>query len=310
MKHRLAIGMLVVLLSFVLLAAGCNCGTTPSSPSPTAAGKSFIWKITSDTTHIYLLGSVHVASPDLYPLDRVIEDAFASSDYLVVEVNSNNLSQIHAAELLVQYGTYPSGDSIKNHIPDDLYNKLEDEFQQNEIDIALMNDYKPWVIYNFMSQLVLGDLGYKIENGIDLYFLNKAEETGKAILELETSEYQMQLMGSVPDESIIAAMQYDINNAEIDKYLQGLFNTWEDGDAASMEAFVFQALAEEPGMAPYYEIMYDQRNITMLQAIKGLLADDEVLFIIIGAGHLVGENGLLKLLQDSGYAVEQLYDSD
>ena len=312
--HRLIIGILVVLLSFLLiLGTGCNCQNqeTTGSPSPTATtGKSFIWKISSDTTHVYLLGSVHVATQDLYPLDKTIEDAYASADYLVVEVNTNNLSQIHAGELLVQYGTYPQGDGFKDNVSEELYNTLAEQFRENEIDITLFNDYRPYVIYNFMSQLILKSLGYTIENGIDLYFLNKTDESNKSILELETTEYQLSLMSSIPDEIFIKMMQYDIENEETGKYLQDLFSAWEDGDIAKMETVVFEALVEEPEMAPYYEIMYDQRNINMLQEIEEFLADDEVYFIVVGAGHLVGENGLLNLLQDKGYIVEQLYDSD
>ena len=73
-----------------------------------------------------------------------------------------------------------------------------------------------------------------------------------------------------------------------------------------METIVFEALVDEPDMAPYYEIMYDQRNLSMLEKISGFLDDDKVYFIVVGAGHLVGENGLVNLLNNMGYDVEQL----
>jgi uncharacterized protein YbaP (TraB family) len=312
--HWLVVSILIILASSsLLLGTGCNCqnqGAT-GSPSPTALeSKAFIWKVSSGSTHVYLLGSVHVASPDLYPLDKTTEDAFDSSNYLVVEVNTNNLTQIHASELLVQYGTYPKGEGFKNNVSEELYNKLAKLFQKNDVDITLFNDYKPFVIYNFMSQLVLKGLGYKIENGIDLYFMNKADKSRKSILELETSEYQLSLMSSIPDEVMIKMIQYDIENPEIEKYLQDLFNAWENGDAVKMESVVFEALVDVPEMAPYYETMYDQRNYKMAQKIEEFLANDKVYFIVVGAGHLVGEKGLINLLQNKGYTIEQLYNSD
>ncbi len=311
--HRLVFSVLIILVSsLLLLETGCNCQTqeTSVSPSPTAVkSKAFIWKISSGSTQVYLLGAVHVARADLYPLDKTIEDAYDSSDYLVVEVNTNNISQIESRDLLVKYGMYPKGDNFKNHVTDDLYNKLKEQFLEYDVDIALMNDYKPWVIYNLMSQLLLQSLGYKIENGMDKYFLDKAKLDNKSILQLETAEYQMALMSSIPDEISIIMTQYDIDNPETDTYLEGLFNAWLDGDTETMETVVFEALAEEPEMAPYYEIMYDQRNINMLQKIEGFLAGDGVYFIVIGAGHLVGEKGLINLLQNKEYTVEQLYNS-
>ena len=311
--HHLVISILVILVSFLMfLGTSCNSQDQEStgSPSPTTQGKSFIWKVSSGTTYIYLLGSVHVANQDLYPLDKTIEDTFDSADYLVVEVNTNNLSQIHASELLMQYGVYTGGDSFKNNVSEELYNKLAELFQENEIDIALFNDYKPFVIYNFMSQLILKSLGYKVENGIDLYFMDKADVSDMSILELETTEYQLSLLNSIPDEIIIRLMQYDIENLETEKYLQDLFDAWEDGDAVKMETVAFDILVEVPELAPYYEIMYGQRNDNMVQKIEEFLAGDEVYFIVVGAAHLVGENGLLNLLQNKGYVLEQLNDSD
>ncbi|MBN1161752.1 MAG: TraB/GumN family protein [Dehalococcoidales bacterium] len=307
--QQVAAGILVVLLSLILfISAGCNCQSdlTPSQATTPTGGKLFIWKVSSGTTHVYLLGSVHVASSDLYPLDAAIEDAFVSSDYLVVEVNTNNLTQSHATQLLLDYGTYPEGDGFKSHVSEVLYNKLDEYFSKYGMVMSLLNDFKPFVIYNLMSQYMLEGLGYEIEYGIDLYFMNKAEENNKDILELETPEFQMYLLSSVPDEDIIAAIQYDIDNPEIEKYLDDLFSAWGDGDTGRMETIVFEALVEEPDMEPYYEIMYNQRNLHMVGKIVEFLADDEVYFIVVGAGHLVGENGLVNLLQNMGYAVEQL----
>jgi uncharacterized protein YbaP (TraB family) len=303
--QRIAAGVLVILLSFILLITNA-CSSQDTTDT---SGKLFIWKISSDTTHVYLLGSVHIASQDLYPLDNTIEDAYNAARYLVVEVNTNNLTQAAATELLLEYGTYPEGDSFKKHVSEELYNKLDEQFQQYGIPIVLLDDYKPFVIYNLMSQYILESLGYKIEYGIDFYFMNKAEESNKNILELETSEFQMNLLSSVPDENIIMAMQYDIDNPETGKYLEDLFNAWSDGDAAWMETIVFEGLAEEPDMATYYEMMYDQRNLNMAGKIIEFLAGNEVYFVVVGAGHLVGENGLLNLLYNMGYIVEQLYKS-
>ena len=44
----------------------------------------FLWKITSNAGEVYLLGSIHLAKPDMYPLDARIEEAFRASDNVVV----------------------------------------------------------------------------------------------------------------------------------------------------------------------------------------------------------------------------------
>jgi len=310
---KTALSVLLVFLSLILvLETSCNCQiqeTTPAQSETVEKGKSFIWKISSDTTHVYILGSVHVASLDLYPLDNTIEDAFNSAVYLVVEINTNNFTQAYATQLLFEYGTYPEGDGFRQNVPEELYNKLDEQFNQYGIGIAMLDDFKPFVIYNLMGQSLLENLGYKGEYGVDFYFMNKAEEINMDILQLETAEFQMGLLSSIPDDIMIMTLQYDIDsldNQEIQEYLQELFDAWEGGDAIKMETIVFEALIEEPYLGPYYEIMYDQRNFNMVQKIEEFLADNEVYFIVVGAGHLVGENGLINLLSQKGYQVEQL----
>ena len=309
--HLVASGILIILIALLcIIGVGCNCQSQESASSPSATdfkGKSFIWKVTSETTHVYLLGSIHVASQELYPLDKTIDDAFDSTDYLVVEFNTNNLTQGHAMQLLLEYGTYPQGDGLKKNVPEDLYNKLETQFQEFNMDMSSFDSFRPFVAYNVLSQLILESFGYDSEYGIDLYFMNLADEYNKSILELESPDYQMYLLSSIPDETIIGLMQYDIDNWETEYYLQELFDAWVAGDAVKIETLVFEVLVEEPEMvAPYFEIMVDRRNFEMLEKIKGYLADDKVYFIVVGAGHLVGENGLINLLKNAGYDVEQL----
>lgn len=305
--------MIFLVASLSLLGTGCSCQnqvTTGSPPTTAIKGKLFIWKVSSGTTHVYLLGSVHLASPNLYPLDSVIENAFASADNLAVEVNTSNISQDTVNQFVMEYGAYPLGDGFKQNVPEDTYKQLEKQFKAYSVNLTQLDNFKPWVIYTVISQVIFEDLGYKSEYGIDNYFLDKAEKNGKNILELETTEYQLSIMSSIPDEISLKMMQYDVGNPETDNYLQGLFDAWLDGDTAKMEAFVFEALYVEPGLAPYYEIAYEQRNKQMVPKIEEFLAGDEVCFVVVGARHMVGENGLINLLQNKGYVIEQLEASN
>src|SRR5581483_9357791 len=75
-------------------------------------GHRFLWKATSKTTTIYLLGSLHVVTKDIFPLPKEIEDAFADSKKLVVEVNAVGLDQQKLLEMTVKKGTYPKGETL------------------------------------------------------------------------------------------------------------------------------------------------------------------------------------------------------
>ncbi len=307
MKNPAKMAVLVTVILCLLLLPLAACGTQDTSDTQ---NKSFIWKISSEVSSIYLLGSIHVASQDIYPLDSAIEDAFVLADNLAVEVDIAHLDGTHMLQLMMDYGTYPQGEGLRDHIPADLYAQLEEQFEQFGFGLATFDSYKPWVIVTMQEELRLEELGYDTEYGIDLYFINQATESGKDIIELETAEFQIELISAFPDELMLLLLEEGVENPLTEEDATSLFKAWEDGDAATMELLLFEALIEEPALEPYYEKMIDERNLTMAEIIEGFLADDETYFVVVGAGHLVGDNGLINILGEKGYATEQLYDRD
>jgi uncharacterized protein YbaP (TraB family) len=309
MKNPVKLAVLVTVILCLLLLPLAACGTQDSHDTH---DKSFIWKISSEVNSIYLLGSIHVASQDIYPLDSAIENAFELSDNLVVEVDIAHLDGTHMLQLMMDYGTYPEGEGLRDHIPADLYAQLEEQFEQFGFGLILSDydSYKPWVIVTMQEELQLEELGYDTEYGIDLYFINKAADSGKDIIELETAEFQIELISAFPDELMILLLEEGVENPLTEEDAASLFEAWEDGDMATMELLLFEALIDEPALEPYYDQMMNQRNLTMAEIIEGFLADDETYFVVVGAGHLVGDNGLISLLGERGYVTEQLYDRD
>jgi uncharacterized protein YbaP (TraB family) len=299
-KTAVLVTVILCLLSLLPLSA-----CTDSAPK-----KSFIWKISSEVNSVYLLGSIHTASPDMYPLDSAIEDAFELADNLVVEVDTAQVDGTQMLQLLMDYGTYPQGETLRDHIPADLYAQLDDQFEELGFSIATFDIYRPWVVSTMQEELQLEELGYDTEYGIDLYFINQAAESGKDIIELETAEFQIELISSFPDELMILLLEEGVENPLTEGDATSLFEAWEDGDTVEMESLLFEGLADEPALEPYYQKMIDQRNLIMAELIEGFLADDETYFIVVGAGHLVGENGLINILEERGYVTEQLYDRD
>ena len=309
MKNPVKLAVLVtVILCLLLLLPLSAC----DRDTPDTQNKSFIWKISSEVNSIYLLGSIHVASPELYPLDSGIENAFALADNLAVEVDIAQVDGTLLLQLMMDYGTYPQGEGLRDNIPADLYAQLDEQFGELGFGITLsdLDIYKPWVIVTMQEELQLEELGYDTEYGIDLYFIKQAADSGKDIIELETAEFQIELISSFSDELMILLLEASVENPLTVEDAAALFEAWEDGDATAMELLLFEALAEEPALEPYYEKMIDERNLNMAEIIEGFLADDETYFVVVGAGHLVGANGLISLLEDRGYTTEQLYDRD
>ena len=296
---------LILLCSLVFPFSGCTAPDTTTAQDE-ENGKSFIWKISSEDSYVYLLGSIHVASPDIYPLDSSIEDAFQESDKLVVEININEVSPLKSLLLIEKYGAYPAGQGLRESLPEPLYMQLESVFSEMGIPLLTVNDYRPWVVVMMMEGLVVGEGDYSAEYGIDMHFLDRAADRDMEILELESAEYQFELLSGLPDELMILVLEMSFEEPVSLDDIDIMFELWEKGDAEGMVALMLEDVDAEPGLAPFYDAFFTERNHNMVAEIEEYLADEFIHFIVVGAGHMGSEEGLINLLDEAGYIVEQL----
>ena len=96
----------------------------------------------------------------------------------------------------------------------------------------------------------------------------------------------------------------DINTQS--KELKVLLEAWNSGDIKGVEKIMTQSVTEDSRFAPIYEVLIYDRNKSMASKIEDFLKTEETYFVIVGAGHLVGERGIVEILKRKGYSVEQM----
>lgn len=104
-----------------------------------AQDKAFFWEVLGKNATVYLLGSVHFANPDFYPLNAGIERAFAESDNLVVEVDIASPGA-RAAQLIMAWGSYPPGESIEDHLSPRTYQQLSEYLASQQLPVQLIGE--------------------------------------------------------------------------------------------------------------------------------------------------------------------------
>jgi hypothetical protein len=274
----------------LLVALGVPAGAQESH------GRVFLWKITSKKTTAWLLGSVHVASPDLYPLDPRIEKAFAASDALVVEADTAGLQGLAAAGDMLARGTYPAGDTIERHIPAALYRETAARLAKHGIPPEQWSSWKPWLVSMTIAMADLQSLGISPESGIDLHFLTVARGQ-KKILELESISEQLRLLDGFDDRQQALFLEYTLRDADnLSRNMDEMFQAWRSGDPGKLERLIAEPRREEKELEPIYRKLLDERNERMAKKIEAYLDGPEKVFIVVGAAHLVGERGLVRLL--------------
>ncbi len=301
--NKYASRFIILLLLFIII-PGCSDSDDTKEPH-----KSFIWEVTSEATTVYILGSIHVANSDLYPLADVIEDAFDQSENVAAEFDITSFNEMEAAALLMEKGMYSGGETLRDNIPEDLYNRMYDMLEDlgmSKLELNGLKLFEPWVIAMEIELLIYDDYGYTGDYGIDQYFLKKAHEEDKDIIDLESAEFQINLFDNFSEEQHILLLEDAVENIPTKNEIEHMFEVWEMGDITEMEKIMFEDLDEHPEFIPISEELIDERNFGMVEKIEGFLEDDEIYFVAVGAGHLVGENGIINLLEEKGCITEQL----
>jgi uncharacterized protein YbaP (TraB family) len=268
-------------------------------------GKSFLWMVQSKTSTLYLLGSIHFLKQENYPLNPRIERAFAQSNCLVVEADISDPGKFNSDKLL-QSALYPENDSLENHLSRETYEYVTKETGKLGMPVELIAKQKPWFIAMTLEALELIKLGFDPGYGVDAYFLSKAHGS-KKILELEGVDEQFNLLSSFSDKDQELFLVYTLKDLNIlGNEATGLVKAWSTGNANGIESIITKTVREDRRLEPIWKRLLDDRNKGMVSTIEGYLKTRETYFVVVGAGHLVGNKGIIQMLKEKGYSVEQL----
>lgn len=267
--------------------------------------KSFFWKVRSEANTVYVLGSIHFAKEEIYPLRQVIENAFDQSDFLVVEANVSDIGKTDVQKL-TELAFYTGDDTLAKHLSPEAYDRVKKGVEGLGIPPGIIDKQKPWFLAMTLQALESVRLGLDPKLGIDWHFLSKAQGK-KKVLELESLDYQIGVLSGFSDQEQELLLLYtlkDFNMMEQD--LDKMIKAWSSGDTKAMEFLMTRGVSEEKRLSPIYEKLIYERNRGMTVKMKNFLKSKETYFVIIGAGHLVGSEGIIELLKRDGYRVEQL----
>jgi uncharacterized protein YbaP (TraB family) len=251
----------------------------------------------------YLLGSIHLLKKEFYPLDARIEEAFERSNVLAVETDVGPREKAKLEKFILENALYPDGDSLEKHVSRETYDLVRGKLPA--MGIARADRMRPWALALTATTIEYIKMGLGPEYGIDRYFLEKAEGK-KKVVELESYDTVVRLLQGLPDGIQELFLFYTLIDLETaGEEADHIISRWRTGDAKGMEAVVYRSRDEYPKLRPVYEILVSRRNRTMTEKIEGYLKEGKTFFIVVGAAHLVGKDGILERLREKGYAVEQ-----
>jgi uncharacterized protein YbaP (TraB family) len=289
----------------LLIVALCTStlGYTSPSAQTTAAGKHFLWTVRSDTNVLYLAGSVHALGPDAYPLPAVFEKAFEASGTLVEELDLAEAGSLSAMPMLLARGLYGDGRTFESAVSKETATMVAQYFKQTGLPMAMIRPMKPWMIMLMLSALEVQKAGLDASRGLDKYFYDKARAAKKPVIGLETAEFQIDRFDTMPDEVQEQMLRSTLTELDAQSsQLKAMIAAWQRGDTATLEKTVRTSFAGYPAA---YTSLIVERNRNWIPQLQMCLSSPRPCFVVVGAAHMVGPDGLLALLQQKGYKVEQ-----
>ena len=270
-----------------------------------AAGRNFIWKATSPSRGVvYLVGSVHLLTPEYYPLDPAFDEAFAASDVLVEELDMHEMQAANSQMQMLTRGMLPAGQTLDKVLSADTMTAVVKKFTDLGVPIEPMKQFKPWLLALILQGFEWQKAGFNADLGLDKHFYDLAIGSGKQVQGLETLAFQLSRFDEMSMEMQDRLLSETLKELETTKTsFTRMADAWTGGDVPTIERLVLKDLKGEPQM---YDRWLVERNRTWLPKIEALFSRPKPAFVVVGAAHLVGSDGLLQMLRAKGYQVEQL----
>ena len=267
------------------------------------AAKSCLWTVETPSNKIYLLGSLHLLKQDAYPLAAAIEKAYADSRIIIFETDIAALQAPEAQAKLLELGVYPADQNLLEDLDENTRQQLEKKMSEIGLPFAQFSRFKPWFVALTLTTLELQRLGFNPNFGIDMYFFNKAKADGKEIDFLEPAEFQINLLGNMAEADQSDFLSQTLKDLEIVNELAGdLVGSWKNGDADKLHELLSKSFKDYPHL---HNRLLIQRNKNWVKQIESALRKNKNVLFIVGAGHLVGPESVVDLLNKKGYQVKQ-----
>jgi uncharacterized protein len=301
------------LLPVALLLLLAACATPQPLPPPERPdipfGEGRIWQIDFPGMEpSYLFGTIHVSDPRVLKLPEAAERAFASARIAAFEVKKER-GEVELAER-PEYYLLPEGESLSGLIGFWSYNRLKHLPTFRYFTLRDFDRVQPWIVWLIIADRDI-NVGLRSDPNkpvLDDWLQQRAIDEGKEVVGLETAEQQLDIFRGMPMEDQVSMLV-----SAIDEYYRpateiDLLGLYLDGDLA-MRYALWQRFLEhlDPEVARrFHNRIGPDRNRYMAERLPAVFAKGST-FVAVGAMHLPGGDGILRLLEEQGFTVTRLH---
>lgn len=269
-----------------------------------------LYKVSDDNSSVYVLGSIHLGRMNIYPLPPEIMAIYENCETVMFEVDFNTMQEQNddltreETEALVGAETVERAVAVIKEAYPDMARRAQKIYPS--VNMKNINQVGYHTLQGLLSLAASTKSQLIDECGIDQVFVSYALKDRKNIIGAECWKEQYDLTYNLPPEAYKAILNEYIDVEEMAKKLNDEFDIWCKGDAAALEQTEVSPL-RRANENSWQRVQYDNfliRNKHMADKVIQQLEKDETTFALLGVAHIVGEEGVIRLLQETGYAVD------
>ncbi len=273
--------------------------------------KSLLWEISGNelAQPSYLYGTIHMIEKKDFFMTDATKKAFADCDRVTFEINMEDMNDMSVLFSLIGSIMMDGGKTLKDLISAEDYAMVKKHFDEMGMPLMLFERMKPMFLTTFAdADLAKGGLGGDSDiMSYEMEFMEMAKVDEKEVGGLETIEFQMSIFDSIPYEAqaqmLVEGIKAEKDTTQSEGEFDQMVNMYKDQDIEAMQS-MFDSDAE--GIGQYEQILLVNRNTNWIPIMAKMMAEKRT-FFAVGAGHLGGEKGVIRLLKNEGYILKPLF---
>lgn len=267
-----------------------------------AVAETSVWKVSKGNDFIYVAGTVHLLPASEYPLPSAFNDAYRQADSLVFEAPlPETMAEQQKMLATLQY---PAGQTLSKQLKPAVRNELAQYLQELGVPLAMVDGYKPGFVAMQLTLIEMTKAGLS-GDGVDKHFLTQAKSAGKPLQYLETLEFQIDLIAKIGEENPDEFIKLSLAEAkDSSNMLKKLIKAWRAGDMDFIDHEVLRKAKKDDERT--YRMMFSDRNQRWLPQLQQMFEQPGHELVLVGAAHLPGDEGVLTMLRQAGFTLQQM----
>ncbi|WP_061906905.1 TraB/GumN family protein [Devosia sp. Leaf420] len=287
---------MTLLRPFALLVSLCGL----SSPALAAPA---IWKVSDADSSVWLFGSIHLLPPDTDWRTEEFDKLVDAADRVYFETDLGPAAQAEIIVLTAQRGFSTDAKLLSEKIDSKLMGKVRSMADAVNVPVASLLAMEPWMAATMLSTAVMTEAGYDPTVGVDSVMSREIPIERQGFL--ETAVEQMDaISGGTRDEHIQLLTATMTEGLDAVSTIDAMKDAWVDG-TPELVGDIFLAQLGSYGDGFTKRLITD-RNTNWTGQISDMLARNEHAFLIVGTGHLVGEDSVITMLENAGFSSERV----